>query len=163
ARNSSAQAIAASRISSPGRSVSRQALRSSGAIRLDAKPSASDEARVAANTMRRGISQWGFAPDDSDSFIACFHQALPSIDVLKADERALHDSRQRVGGDLGRNPGPLAQPLIQTSQERAAPAQHHAAIHKVADQIRAAGVERGADRFENSLERLIQGGAKLSG
>src|SRR5262245_25802127 len=104
--------MAASRVSSPGRSVSRQALRSGEAIRFDAKPSASDEPRVATSTMRRGVSQLGFALDGSNDFIACFHQALPGIDVLEANERSLDHSGQRVGSDFGWDAGALGQPMV---------------------------------------------------
>ena len=77
--------------------------------------------------------------------------------MFQASERALHDGGLGIGGDAGGQAGAGVQPAIQTAQQCAAAAEHHATIDEIGDQVGAALIERGADAIDDSLQRIGQG------
>ena len=68
------------------------------------------------------------------------------IEVREHLAGAEHDGRQRILGDLHRQTGLVAQTLVEVLQQRAAAAQHDAAIADV-----------GGELWRNALERVAHG------
>src|SRR5437867_13360567 len=65
------------------------------------------------------------------------HQdALQDLELLEALPRAEHHRLERRVGDADRHPGLVAEPLVQTTQERTATREDDAAIHDVRREFR---------------------------
>src|SRR5206468_8469690 len=90
------------------------------------------------------------------------HQdALEDLELFEALPRAEHHRLQRRVGDPDRHPGLVTEPLVQPAEERAAAGEHDAAIHDVRGELGWGPIERGLDRVDDGVHRLLDRAADL--
>ena len=63
---------------------------------------------------------------------------------------------KRHVGDVDRHPGLVPEPLVEPTEQGAAPGEHDAAVHDVARQLRRRLVEGRTDRVDDRVQRLLE-------